>query len=71
MTTGKLSPANSKNLINLTLNAGGGSSKAPLVFLPSCSPPFERNNVTAGIRNFCITRKYLTGTPSTSVLVTN
>jgi hypothetical protein len=55
----------------MTLNAGGGRSKASLVFLPSCLTPFERNNVTEGVRNFRITRKYLTGTPSTSVLVTN
>lgn len=71
MTTGKLSPANSKNLINVTFNAGGGRSKASLVFLPSCLPPFERSIVTAGIINYCTTRKYFTGTPSTSVLVTN
>jgi hypothetical protein len=62
MTTGKLSPANSKNLINVTINAGGGRSKASLVFPLSCLPPFERSNVTAGITNFCTTRKYLTGT---------
>jgi hypothetical protein len=38
MITGKLSPANSNNLINVTLRAGGEKSKATaLAFSPSCT----------------------------------
>ena len=50
MTKGKLSPAKRKNLINVTLSAGGAKSQASLAFLSSCLQPFEISNATADIR---------------------